>query len=267
MNLVHLITLLYFTSFALFGTFLWLQKDSISKAAFLFIFAGVICHTILLAGIIIRGDAVAGGASRSLFVFTWFVVVVFLISQLKFKTPVIGAFISPVAFIGTLQSIIIPSGIIASDPSLNNPWIMFHIILIFLGQAFFAIAFISGLLYIFQENQLKSKKIATYLKKLPSLTTLDRINHFSLLVGFPFLTIGLATGHILAKEIWAENWVWGAKETWSTVTWLLYAFLINGRISSGWKGKKSAMGAVLGFAIVVLTFLIGYITPGQHRFG
>lgn len=267
MNLVHLIALLYFSSFALFGTYLWKQKDGVSRAAFLTLIAAVICHSILLSGIIVRGDGIAGGASRSIFVFTWFVVIVFLISQLKFNTPVIGAFVSPIAFIATLQSIIIPSGLIATDPSLNNPWIIFHITLIFLGQAFFAIAFISGLLYIFQENQLKNKKIANYLKKLPSLTTLDRINHFSLLVGFPFLTIGLATGHILAKEIWAENWVWGAKETWSTVTWLLYAFLINGRISSGWKGKKSAMGAIIGFAIVVITFLIGYVTPGQHRFG
>ncbi|MGH7884330.1 MAG: cytochrome c biogenesis protein CcsA, partial [Thermodesulfobacteriota bacterium] len=226
----------------------------------------VICHTVLLVNFVMKGD-VSGGASRSLLIFSWLVVIVFLISQIKFVTPVIGAFISPVAFIGTFQSIIIPSGIIAIDPSLNNPWILIHIILIFLGEAFFSIAFISGLIYIFEENQLKSKKITNYLKKLPSLTTLDRINHFSLLLGFPFLTVGLAIGHIMAKEIWGESWIWGAKETWSTVTWLLYAFLINGRLSSGWKGKKSALGAVIGFAIIVITFLIGYVTPGQHRFG
>lgn len=267
MTLVHLITLLYFVSFVLFGAYLWTQKEKISRYAFIAVIAAVACHTVLLASILLKGEAVAGGASRSIFVFTWFVVVVFLISQLRFNTPVIGAFISPAAFIGTLQAVIIPSGVIATDPTLDNPWIMFHIILIFFGQAFFAIAFISGLLYILQEDRLKRKKVGKFLKKIPSLTTLDRINHYSLLIGFPFLTIGLATGHILAKEIWAENWVWGAKETWSTVAWLLYAFLINGRISSGWKGRKSAMGAVVGFAIVIFTFLVGYIIPGQHRFG
>lgn len=267
MNFIYFVVLLYFISFVLFEIYLWLQDNKISKAALLFILAGVICHSILISDLFIKGEVIAGGVSRSLLVFSWLIALVFLISQFKFKTPVLGAFISPIVFIGTLQSIIIPSGVIANDPSLNNPWILIHIILIFFGQAFFAIAFISGLLYIFQEKQLKSKKIGSYLKKLPSLTTLDRISHFSLLVGFPFLTIGLASGHILAKEIWGESWIWGAKETWSTVTWLLYAFLINGRLSSGWKGRKSALGAVIGFTIIVFTFLIGYVIPGPHKFG
>ncbi len=267
MDFIYLVVLLYFISFVLFETYLWLQDNKISKAALFFILAGVICHSALLSGFLIKGDVVAGGASKSVFIFSWLIAVVFLISQIKFKTPVFGAFISPIVFLGVLQSIIIPGGVIANDPTLNNPWILIHIILIFLGQAFFAIAFISGLLYIFQENQLKTKKITSNIKKLPSLTTLDRISHFSLLVGFPFLTIGLVSGHILAKEIWGETWIWGTKETLSTVTWILYALLINGRLTLGWKGRKSALGAVIGFAIIVLTFLIGYIIPGQHNFG
>lgn len=267
MDFVYLLVLLYLISFVLFETYLWLEDNNISKVALFFMLAGVICHSLLVFGFLAKGDAIAGGTSRALFIFSWLIALVFLISQLKFKTPVFGAFISPIVFLGSLQTIIIPSGVIANDPSLNNPWILFHIVLIFLGQAFFAIAFISGLLYIFEENQLKAKKIANYLKKLPSLTTLDRISHFSLLLGFPFLTIGLVSGHVLAREIWGENWIWGAKETWSTVTWILYALLINGRLSLGWKGRKSALGAIIGFAIIVATFLVGYVIPIQHNFG
>ena len=153
-----------------------------------------------------------------------------------------------------------------SDPTLANPWILAHILSIFLGEAFFAISCLAGAIYIFQENQLKSKRIGTHLKKLPSLITLDRINHLSLLLGFPLLTVSLVIGFILAREIWSEGWIWGAKETWSTVTWLLYAFLINGRLSLGWRGRRAALGAVIGFCIVVVTFAMGYIFPGQHRF-
>ena len=64
-----------------------------------------------------------------------------------------------------------------------------------------------------------------------------------------------------------EAWVWGQKETWSMVTWVLYAVLLHGRLSSGWKGKKAAFGAVLGFGIILFTlFVIGYMSPGQHDF-
>ena len=59
----------------------------------------------------------------------------------------------------------------------------------------------------------------------------------------------------------------GQKEAWSMVTWLLYAILLHGRLASGWKGKKAAFGAVLGFGIILFTlFVIGYIAPGQHDF-
>ncbi|MCY4262258.1 MAG: cytochrome c biogenesis protein CcsA, partial [Candidatus Dadabacteria bacterium] len=103
-------------------------------------------------------------------------------------------------------------------------------------------------------------------KKPPPTRTLERINHPSLLLGFPLLTLSLVIGFVLAKEIWSDGWIWGAKETWSTVTWLLYAFLINGRLSLGWRGRRAALGAVIGFCIVVLTFIVGYLFPGQHRF-
>lgn len=148
MDFVYLLVLLYFISFVLFETYLWLEDNNISKVALFFMLAGVICHTLLVFGFLAKGDAIAGGTSRALFIFSWLIALVFLISQLKFKTPVFGAFISPIVFLGSLQTIIIPSGVIANDPSLNNPWILFHIVLIFLGQAFFAIAFILSLIHI-----------------------------------------------------------------------------------------------------------------------
>ena len=137
--------------------------------------------------------------------------------------------------------------------------------MILAGEALFTVAFISGVLYIFQENQIKSKHMGKFLENFPSLTALDRMNHLCLLIGFPLVTLGIALGFVLAKEIFGSAWVWGHKETWSMVTWVLYAVLIHGRLSSGWKGRKAAWGAILGFAIIIFTlFVIGYIAPGQQ---
>lgn len=267
MKVIYLISALYLFSSLIYGTYLWSQKRKISRAGLYLGVAGGLLHTALLMFFFVRGDILAGSASRSLFIFSWLLTLVFFVSQLRFRTPVLGAFVLPVAFLGTLPYVIIPDGMIVQDPTLNNPWILAHVLSIFLGEAFFAISFIAGAIYIFQENQLKSKKIGSHLKKFPSLMTLDRINRLSLLLGFPLLTISLIMGFVLAKEIWSESWTWGAKETWSTVTWLLYAFLINGRLSLGWRGRRAALGAVAGFCIVVVTFVVGYVFPGQHRFG
>ncbi|MCY4262470.1 MAG: hypothetical protein OXC97_04040, partial [Candidatus Dadabacteria bacterium] len=183
MKVIYLISALYLFSSLFYGTYLWSQKRKISRAGVYFAIAGVLAHTALLVGFLMRGDILAGGTSRPLFIFSWLIALVFLISQLRFRTPVLGAFVLPVAFLGTLPYVIIPEGMIRGDPTLNNPWVLAHILSVFLGEAFFAIAFLAGVMYIFQENQLKSKIIGSHLKKLPSLITLDRINHLSLLLG------------------------------------------------------------------------------------
>ena len=112
-----------------------------------------------------------------------------------------------------------------------------------------------------EEKEIKDKKLGNFKIKLPSLNTLDKVNHFSLLAGFSIITLGLAVGFFAANHIWGDNWQWGNKETWSILSWLLYAILLNLRLASGWKGKKAAMGAIIGFCIILFTLLIQYVIP------
>jgi cytochrome c-type biogenesis protein CcsB len=262
-----IITICYLISSFFYCAHLWTQNPKVSTWGFHTIRIGVVLHTVSLIIVYLKGHPIAGGLDKSLYFFSWFITLVYITSQIRFKTPILGAFVAPLAFLMILPSVILPQGIIEHDPSLRNPWILVHITLTFLGEALFTFAFIAGVLYIFQEKRIKSKRVGGFLMKLPSLTTLDSINHFSILVGFPLLTVGLALGLISAKEIWGVEWKWGQKETWSLVTWFLYAALIHGRLAAGWRGRKAAVGAVLGFGVIIFTFfVIGYLAPGQHDF-
>ena len=259
--------LCYFVATVFYMGYLFMNQKSGLRIGFYLVVLGTVFQAASLGILFIRGTPIAGGLDTTLYLFALFITIAFIGSQIKFNAPIIGTFVSPLAFIMTLPHVILPKGMIEHDPSLTNPWVLIHIVLILLGEALFTVAFISGVLYIFEERKIKSKHVSSFLRKLPSLTTLDRINHICLLSGFPLLTVGLALGLLLAKEIWGEYWVWGQKETWSMVTWLLYAILLHGRLASGWKGKKAAFGAVLGFGIILFTlFVIGYISPGQHDF-
>lgn len=262
-----IVVLCYFVSSIFYGSHFWTKGNNLPKLGFYFIFAGAIIQAVSLIFIYTTGSSLARGFDTTLYLFALFISLVYVASQFKFKASLLGAFAAPLAFILTLPFIILPHGIIDSNLTLSNPWILIHIALILMGEALFTVAFISGVLYIFQENQIKSKRLGSFLVKFPSLTTLDRINHLCLIIGFPLVTIGIALGFLLAKEIFGNNWVWGHKETWSMVTWILYAVLIHGRLSSGWKGRKAAWGAILGFGIILFTlFVIGYLTPGQESF-
>lgn len=267
MSLVAIVSSIYLLSTICYISFLWTQNKRVTKLGFYLIITATLIQTVNFIYLFINETQIAGGLNKSLYLFSWFISIVYIISQIRFKAEIMGAFVAPMALIMTIPKLILPQGLIDHEQSLSNPWILTHIILMFLAEAVFTVAFIAGILYIFQEKQIKSKHVAKFLNKLPSLTALDKINHLSLLIGFPIVTLGLAIGLLAANEIWGQNWIWGQKETWSIITWLLYAVLIHGRLSSGWKGRKAAFGAVLGFGIICFTFFfIGYFAPGQHDF-
>ena len=260
-----IVVLSYFVSSVFYGTHFWRNDKNLPKLGFYFILFGAAAQTIIIVYTYSMGYTLAQGFDTTLFLFAWCISLVYIASQFKFKATLLGAFAAPLAFILTIPHLIVPHGLINSNQTLSNPWILTHIALILIGEALFTVAFISGVLYIFQENQIKSKHVGRLLENFPSLTALDRINHLCLMIGFPLVTIGIALGFLLAKQIFGNDWVWGHKETWSMVTWVLYAVLIHGRLASGWKGRKAAWGAILGFAIIILTLIvIGYFNTGQQ---
>ncbi len=256
MYIPYTISLTYFLSLIFFIFDLWEPRERTSRIGSYLGISGFLFHTYYLYGIMFEGSAHAGGLTKSLIIFAWFIPLVFLISRMLYKLPSLGAFIFSLAFVGTVPSLVVPHGVIAADdPTINNPWILVHVIVVFLASAIFAIAFVAGVFYLFEEGRIKEKRLSRILQQLPSLNTLDKVNHIGLMIGFPMITVGMAIGFFVANQIWGSAWNWGNKETLSVVTWSTYAVLLNCRLSFGWKGKRSAVGAIIGFGIIIITLI------------
>ncbi|MGO9517310.1 MAG: cytochrome c biogenesis protein CcsA [Candidatus Korobacteraceae bacterium] len=102
---------------------------------------------------------------------------------------------------------------------------------------------------------------------LPSADTLDRITYKTICVAFPLLTAMIATGAYWANRTWGSYWSWDPKETWAAITWLVYAGYLHMRITRGWRGRRAAYFAILGFGVVIFTFLgVTYLLPGLHAY-
>jgi cytochrome c-type biogenesis protein CcsB len=141
------------------------------------------------------------------------------------------------------------------------------VIFAFLGNAIFTLTFCCSVMYLIQEHQLKSKKMGAITQRLPSLKVLDDLSYQSLTFGFPLLTLGIITGAIWADYAWGRYWNWDPKETWSLITWLLYAALLHQRLTVGWRGRKAAIMAIIGFMAVLFTFLgVNLLLPGLHAY-
>lgn len=98
---------------------------------------------------------------------------------------------------------------------------------------------------------------------------LDEITYKSIAVGFPIFTLGgLIFGAIWADQAWGVYWSWDPKETWSLITWFIYAFYLHGRMIRGWRGKKVAIVSVIGFMAVIFTYLgVNLLLSGLHAYG
>ena len=102
---------------------------------------------------------------------------------------------------------------------------------------------------------------------LPSADNLDRITYKTICIAFPLLTLMIAAGAFWANRAWGSYWNWDPKETWAAITWLVYAGYLHMRITRGWRGRRAAYFAILGFAIVMFTFFgVTYLLPGLHAY-
>ncbi len=102
---------------------------------------------------------------------------------------------------------------------------------------------------------------------LPSSDELDRVTYKTISVAFPLLTLMIAAGAYWANRTWGSYWSWDPKETWAAITWLVYAGYLHMRITRGWRGRRAAYFAILGFGVVMFTFFgVTYLLPGLHAY-
>ncbi|MEE9119357.1 MAG: cytochrome c biogenesis protein CcsA, partial [Calditrichia bacterium] len=105
------------------------------------------------------------------------------------------------------------------------------------------------------------------LAHFPGTSVLDELNHQLIMFGFLFLTTGIITGAVWANSAWGRYWGWDPKETWSLITWFIYATLLHARMMRGWHGKRIAYLSIIGFADVLFTYFGVNYLPGLHSYG
>ena len=105
-----------------------------------------------------------------------------------------------------------------------------------------------------------------FINLIPDAGILDEFIYQGTVLGFVFLTIGIMTGSIWAHYAWGSYWSWDPKETWSLITWLVYAVMLHARHVRGWRGQRMAVMAIIGFICVLITYLGVNYLPGLHSY-
>jgi cytochrome c-type biogenesis protein CcsB len=248
--------------------FIIFQNKNMARISYGLLLVGFISHTVAIGLWTVQtGYLPVYNLRESLSFFAWAIIGVYLIIQIRFNILVLGSFLSPLAAVTMISSSFIPLQTGPVNPLLKNVWLMVHIIFVFAGNGVFAIAFLAGIMYLIQERQIKSKHLGLLYHRLPALEILDALNYNSLILGFPLMTLGILSGSIFAQYTLGTFWRWDPKEVWSLITWLLYAALLHGRLVSGWRGRRSAIISIIGFLVLIFSFLgVNFLVKGYHSF-
>ncbi len=264
-KVLGIVTLLYLLLFFMHILYFSLKKEKIITLTWATLYITLGLHTF---GLVLRwiesyklniGHAPLSNFYESLIFYAWCVSFVQIIMKKRLSFPIITMFASLIALFFMGYASISPSieqHIQPLIPALQSNWLHIHVITCFISYAAFVISFICSLLYL-----IKWKGV------IPPEETLEEINYRSIVVGFPSLSAGILTGAVWAHYAWGSYWSWDPKETWSLITWIVYALFLHARFVKGWRGKRIAMLSIIGFLSVIFTYLgVNFILSGLHSY-
>ena len=268
------ITFVYFISFFFYLLMMVMGKSSLGRIATYITLGGFAVQTF---AIILRwvesydlgiGHAPLSNLYESLIFFAWTIILLYLLIEWRTKNRSIGAFATPLAFLAMAYGSFSPN---ISDriqpllPALQSNWLLSHVITSFFGYAAFALAFGLSLMYLIKRLD-NPEKQNIFLKLIPGSSILDDLTYQMVVIGFLLLTLGIITGAVWAHSAWGSYWTWDPKETWSLITWLVYAALLHARMKRGWRGKRLAIFSIAGFCCVLFTYFGVNYLAGLHTY-
>jgi ABC-type uncharacterized transport system permease subunit len=189
----------------------------------------------------------------------------FMIVYLVYRTTSPGIVVFPLVFVLTFIAATGQQPFLLTSPGLRTGWLFAHIVLIFTGYAALFLSFGASLLYLVQERSLKSKKAAGIMSRLPALEVIDEIGYRSLLLGFPFMTLGLVAGTVVAQATFGRVDLLDPKVLLSVLMWAVYMIMLYTRWNAGWRGRRAAYLATGAFVAAVIAWAANYFSP-IHRF-
>jgi cytochrome c-type biogenesis protein CcsB len=263
-----LVTLIAYAAAAwFFGAHVARTDDSAAQRGRISLALGFIVHTVsILVHLGSTGLLPVTSFGEGLSFFAWLIAGSFLVVARGGRLSAIGVVVGPLASVMVAGAILFFGDSAPIPPEMRSPWLPIHVTLAFLGNAVFGIAFAVSMVYLFQEGRLKSRRGAWLLRRLPSLEQLDRLNYRCLVWGFPLLSLGIITGGIWAANTWGHFWSGEAREILSLITWLVYAGLLQFRLTGGLRGRRAATLTIVGFTLVVVSYVsISLLNlPGRH---
>ena len=230
-----------------------------------------------LVATVLRGIAASRVPWANMYEFaltgTLIITLVFLVVNLKWDLKFVGAFTTGlVLLLLGLASTSFYVEVVPLPPALQSYWLVIHVFVASLATGFFAVGFALSLTQILQARRehraLEDKPTRLgWMSRLPDSAQLENYAYRLIIIGFIFWTFTLIAGAVWAEKAWGRYWGWDTKEVWTFIIWTIYAGYIHARSTRGWRGTRSAVLAMVGFASVIFNYtVVNIFFKGLHSY-
>jgi cytochrome c-type biogenesis protein CcsB len=234
----------------------------------------VLGTVILGVGVLLRGIAAGRVPWGNMYEFAitgaFLVAVAFLLFMRRYDLRTFALWVTGVLLltVGLAVTVLyIPAAPLV--PALRSPWLVIHVAAATLAAAFFTIGMVATSLYLVRD--VADKRGVTsgrFISRLPDTATLDRISYRVIAFGFPIWTFAVVAGAIWAEYAWGRYWGWDPKETWSLITWIVYAAYLHARTTAGWRGRRAAIISLVAYSTLLFNFFgVNIVFVGLHSYG
>jgi cytochrome c-type biogenesis protein CcsB len=230
-----------------------------------------------LVATVLRGVAASRVPWANMYEFgmtgTLVITLVFLIVNLKWDLKFVGAVSTGlVLLLLGLVSTGFYVEVVPLPPALQSYWLVIHVFVATLATGFFSVGFALSLTQILQARReartvdAKPTRLG-WMSRLPDSAQLENYAYRLIIIGFIFWTFTLIAGAVWAEKAWGRYWGWDTKEVWTFIIWTIYAGYIHARSTRGWRGTRSAVLAMVGFASVIFNYtVVNIFFKGLHSY-
>jgi ABC-type transport system involved in cytochrome c biogenesis permease subunit len=268
----------YVAALLAYGVHFARRTPGAGRAATTLLVAGALAHTFVIGMQTMEaGHVPFAGTTQAISTFVWVLALAYLYTEVTTDERGLGVFV--LAIIVALQSVPAARGpaVEPQSPVLAHPLFWTHVAALLGAYASFGLAAVIGITYVLQFKEIKAKHLVFFFNRLPSLQALDVMNSRTVLIGWVLMTVGLGAGALWVTDalllapgdprVQAMS-LTDPKIFVAIMTWAVYAFQLVARRTIGWRGRRAAYLSAVGFAIVLLNFvLVSYFLTDSHNFG
>lgn len=230
--------------------------EPVSKAA---LGAGLLSHTAALAyRVYSTGHAPMANMYETLLFFSWCTVLLSVFVIFRYNERATELVTIPVAVLALLFSFANekPGGPLTLI--LRTRWFETHVTCSFVAYAFFTLAFSAALLYLI---------CGAWLQNSAGQKKFEDIAAKAIMWGFGFFSASMFSGAVWGYLAWGAYWMWEPKIIWSFIVWFYYAGAMHAYYVRQWRGKGLAFATLLGFFVVLFTYLgVSILMKSSHSF-